>query len=260
MTRLTTACVAVLLLGGVQATAFADPIQVDFNTASFAGPTPGTVQAFTKFNALPGVHFTFQALNQSLDPSGMLYWDANDGQGYADGFGVQGVDGSSYSGDEIEGNERLMVTFSQALNLRGFNLTDFFHEDELTGNNCNVANPYCYIETGSFMVKHADGTFSDWSSFNAFSTSYRQGTNGLFSMDLNMNDIIGIVFSAPGRVQGNYPTGYYQLNDFSLAGLKVEVPMIPTPEPTSMTLLALGLAGLGLKRRRAAAVAAVRVR
>lgn len=252
MTRLTTACLTLLLVGGIQASSFADPIQVDFNTPEFAGPKPGTVQAFTRFDAIPGVHFTFQALDQHLNPAGTLWWDADDNLGYADGFGVMGTDSSSYSGDEIEGNERLMVSFSQALNLRGFNLTDFFTENELTGALCTGVDPYCYIETGTFQVQYADGSFGPPTGFSAFSSAVRN-TNGLFNMDLNIDNVIGLVFAAPGRVQGNYPQGYHQLVDFSLAGLKVEIPAVHTPEPTTMVLVGLGLAGLGLKRRRRAA-------
>jgi hypothetical protein len=61
--------------------------------------------------------------------------DANDGNGYADGFGIAreaGVPASnnSYSNDEIEGDEILRLSFSTPLNLLGFNVTDCFHERE----------------------------------------------------------------------------------------------------------------------------------
>lgn len=254
MTRLTTACLTLLLVGGLQASSYAAPIQVDFNTPEFAGPASGTTQSFTKVNALPGVNFTFSALDPSLNPAGTLWWDAGDEYGYRDGFGVMGTGPTSYSGDEIEGDERLMVSFSQALNLRGFNLTDFFHENELQGTLCSDGSPYCYIETGTFWVQYADGTFGPPTGFSAYANAFRTG-NGLFSMDLNIDNVIGLVFAAPGRVQGNYPQGFSQLVDFSLAGIKVEMPPVPTPEPTTMVLVGLGLAGVVAKRRRAAAAA-----
>ena len=71
-------------------------LQIDFNTAGFAGPLSGTVQTFTKtgvdLGAAGTVDLTFEALSLSggLTPSRILYWDADDGNGlgFADGFGV----------------------------------------------------------------------------------------------------------------------------------------------------------------------------
>ena len=149
----------------------AAPVQIDFNTAGFAGPLPGTVQTFTKTGVDLGgggtVDLTFDALSLSggLTPSRLLYWDADDGNGlgYADGFGILReagvpISNDSYAQDEIEGDEILRLSFSTPLNLLGFNVTDFFKEREggdfgapLAG--CNIPGPFdCYLESGSYSI------------------------------------------------------------------------------------------------------------
>ena len=113
----------------------AQATQIDFNTPGFAGPLSGTVQTFTKTGVDLGaaglVDLTFESLSLSggLTPARTLYWDANDGNGFADGFGVMRdfgapLSNNSYSDDEIEGDEILRLSFSTAVNLVGFNVTD----------------------------------------------------------------------------------------------------------------------------------------
>ncbi len=237
---------AALVMVAAQVAAAA-PIQVNFNTEEFAGPDAGTTGTFIKQNAYGTVDFTFEALNELMNPSGTLHWDANDGDGFGDGFGVRGTDGSSYSRDEIEGNERLRLTFSDPVRLTGFLLTDFFNEDELTHGLCAPAGPNCYIETGAFMLTFEDGTSTNWMDFLADSAQHRL-LNGLFELNFDFEHVTSIAFMSPGRLQGKYPSPFTELHEFSLAGVKFD--STPVPEPTTMALVGLGLAGLAASRRR----------
>ena len=167
-----TVAFSLLLAFVVVSKAQAAPMQIDFNTAGFAGPVPGTVQTFTKSGVSLGggatVDLTFDALSLSggLTLSRFLYWDADDGNGlgYADGFGIMReagvpISNDSYSNDEIEGDEILRLSFSNPLNLLGFNVTDFFHEREggdfgaiLSG--MRYSRPQIQLLRGGRVIQH----------------------------------------------------------------------------------------------------------
>jgi hypothetical protein len=237
----------VAILGATQVAAMAAPVQVDFNVAGF-GPV-GPASSFTKNDVVNGVDFTFQSLNQTLVSDFQLYWDANDGLGNADGFGVSGNGASSYSGDEIEGDERLALRFSQAVNLLGFNLTDFFYESEPSLGNCTPQIATCYNERGYFMVEFGNGTTSSWLEFNALNSATRN-TNGTFDIAMDFQNVVGLLFRAPGATPDAFGRSpFTKLEEFSLAGVRVDVPTT-VPEPGTMALLGLGLSGLAASRRR----------
>jgi hypothetical protein len=226
-------------LASLVTVASAAPVQIDFNVAGF-GPAPNTVQSFTKDNVVDDVDFTWEALDEMLLPADKLYWDADDGLGHADGFGVVG---SGYADDEVEGNERLGLKFSRALTLLGFNLTDLFNEREPSTSDCVPGNlDGCIRERGSYMVQFGDGTFSAWNEFQADADKVRSG-NGEFAMAVNFENVVAMYFSAPGFDGVKW-------EDYSLAGVKVDAQPPQVPEPGTMVLVGTGLVAAWVKRRR----------
>jgi hypothetical protein len=248
MKRLSMVGAVLAIVGAMQSSAAAAPVQIDFNVAGF-GPTAGTTSSFTKdTNVFGDVDMTFTSMNSSLQQANLLYWDGADGNGYADGFGVMGS--GSYEDDEIEGDERLGLSFSRGVNLLGFNLTDFFHEQTPSLQLCGGGTANCYREVGYFQVRFGDGTTTGWLDMLAYADATLSG-NGAFSIAMNFDNVTGLLFRAPGEVPNNtLAPGFVERHEFSLAGVRIDEQPIPAPEPGTMMLLGLGLSGIAASRRR----------
>jgi hypothetical protein len=156
----------------------------------------------------------------------------------------------SYEDDEVEGDERLGLTFSRGVNLLGVNLTDFFHEQTPSFELCGQNLPNCYRERGEFLVQFGDGTTSGWLSILAHADAMLSG-NGAFAIAMDFDNVTGLLFKAAGQVPNdNMFAPFLERHELSLAGVRIDDQPIPAPEPGTMMLVGLGLSGLAASRRR----------
>jgi hypothetical protein len=188
-----------LALGMVFAAPAAHAASVDFRDLSFASAKGQTSYQFS----VGGIQVT---LSTNLQDA-VLWWDKKDG------FGVTSP--SSYEEDEIEGMEKLLVSFSQPVTLAQFSVGDLFYENG-------------YYEMGFYDV-------GDQGSKQGFLAT-KGAKNGERSVDVNQ-ELSLISFSSLGRIE-------WQHHEFSLMGLDIGETIPAVPVPAAAWLFASGLAGL----------------
>lgn len=158
----------------------------------------------------------------SAEPAGAtLYWDSTDG------FGVR----YNYEVDEVEGDERLMLTFDDGpVHLNTLYLTDLFNENG-------------YLETGSYSL---DG--GGWVDFAADANKFPSpATNGEKALDVGGALVSSVAFRAPGQTNCGAFGGGCEGHEYSLAAVDISVAV---PEPGTLILMGTGIMGLALWRRR----------
>lgn len=207
---------AVVVAGFALAPTDARALLIDFRAAPFGVAAYGQT-SYTA--AVTGVG----DVTLSAAPAGAtLYWDSSDG------FGVM----YSYEQDEIEGPERLTLTFADPVRVTTLYLTDLFHEDG-------------YLETGSYSVN--GGAYVG---FSADGSAVPGSTNGEKTVTVAGGPLVSyITFKAPGLTHCLYGSTGCQDHEYSVAGADVSARV---PEAGSAVLLGMALPGLVLWRRRRA--------
>jgi len=149
-----------------------------------------------------------------------LFWDA------ADGFGVNGLNDSDSYSDEIDYHdgdsifEEIMISFSSAVTLNNFTVSDFF----------NGTGLYGAAETG--QVSFNDG------SFYSFESVVSQTGDPKQSISLSATDVEKIVFRAGDSA-----------SDFAVNGLDISSSSVSVPEPPVALLLGPAMALLLVRRK-----------
>ena len=215
-TALAAVAIAVFGISSAQATTVLSP-QIDFRNQLFSAAN--YQHSFS--TVIDGIAFTITAEVDGAPSGGTasLWWDSKDGLGIR----------HNYENDEIEGTERLRLSFENTIGLSEIYVADLFVERG-------------FSETGFFQI--------DSGAVSAFDAESLMGTDGnkangehLITIDpaIPVNDI---VFFSPGRING-------QNHEFALLGFTD--PPLPAPEPETITIFAFGLAWLGFSLRNRAA-------
>lgn len=193
-----------LALGMAFAASTAHATSVDFRDLSFAGANG---QESYQFSA-GGVQITVSTNLQDA----VLWWDE------IDGFAVMST--SSYEADEIEGNEKLFVSFSKPVTLAQFSVSDLFYERG-------------YYEMGFYDVE-------DQGNKQGFLAT-KGADNGERSINLDQN-LSMISFSSLGRVEWQHHEFALRGLDFDYLGSEPDPSAVPVP--AAAWLFASGLAAL----------------
>ena len=180
---------------------------------------PGASHTFTRDLGYLGAGWAGTTLTVTSIPTN-LYWDNNDGNGYADGFGVTGGEN-----DEVDRREVLAFTFNKPVFLQSVGITDLFYE--------STSHPY--IEKGFYSI---DGGANQL--FQAAAGQLINVTNGITSLDLGNTSGQAVVFTAYNVSGENH--------DYSVSGINAT--LTQTPEPGTLILLGSALFGGAFLRRR----------
>jgi hypothetical protein len=211
---------AVMMMTSVRA--YALPVMLDFTATPYDAAYGQTSFSTTD----DGVGVNVQT------PTGLLWWDA------LDGFGI--MNSGSYEADEIEGDEQLVVRFTEAVTVTGFSLTDLFLEHAIQRQTpCPLAG--CYAEFGAAMFHYQDGTHSLWNVFQGVQTF---GTNGVLDVAVQEANVVAMTFMAPGLITGDV----LQDHEFSLSSITVDQKVVP--EPGTLLLLVSGVGVIVARRRK----------
>ncbi|GMG82498.1 hypothetical protein LNKW23_17110 [Paralimibaculum aggregatum] len=224
-----TRLLSIIAAAGIAVSTSANALFVDLTDTSLfpAGPVGGPVAT-----SVGGVTVTVTSSPNTLNfndiiasPGTSAFCTAGGGSFACDSDGA-GIGGPNP--DEINGDEVLTITFSEAVEITAFYLLDFFfdEDDEESAEISYDSGPSDVVDATEVFVQFGNGFFA--------STGLSRITSTVTFVALDSNDLQGV-------------------GDFAVAGLEFNLIEREIPVPAALPLMLTGLAGLALYRRRRAA-------